>query len=133
MGVGNIRSSGRVRIQDEILNSKKSKPERPASGRPEEVEPGRGKLNAPGQRRKIQDEILNPAPKEPPAPSPAPPVSEPPAQTEARTLAERYVAQYEAQAGAILNEEQRAQKISEVEEFYEEAQRTGRLEKIVFA
>jgi hypothetical protein len=62
--------------------------------------------------------------------SPPTPIQEP---TGTRSLAERYVAQYEAQSGRTLTTEQRAAKVGEVEEFYSEPGRTGRLEKVVFA
>lgn len=74
---------------------------------------------------------------EPPPASPPPeattqPVGTPtPAPSESRTLAERYVAQYEAQSGNTLTAEQRTAKIADVEQFYD--LRQGRLEKIVFA
>jgi hypothetical protein len=89
-------------------------------------------------RRRGRDVQVSPVPN-PPSPSPTPPTNatQPPSTTQpstsSGTLAERYVAQYEAQAGVTLSAEQRAAKVAEVSEFYSQGTRSGRLSSIVFA
>ena len=53
--------------------------------------------------------------------------------SDARTLAERYVSQFEEQSGNKLDPEERTAKVNEIANFYDSPSRSGRLSKIVFA
>lgn len=91
-------------------------------------------------RGKRSEHSQNPTQPSPPNTTP-PPVSTQPVSpptpvappSEARSLAERYVSQYEEQSGHQLSSDERTAKVKEVETFYESRTRTGRLEKVVFA
>lgn len=105
------------------------------SSDPARVPPGQ--TRAPGRRKKIQDEILEGGTSTPP---PAPATTQPTTPPtpirpsgDVRSLASRYVSQYEAQSGRSLSEDERTARVSEVESFYSSSSRGGRLEKIVFA
>ena len=71
-------------------------------------------------------------PAKPPTPSPEPVTPDSEQDDDLRTLAERYVAQYEKESGTTLSEQDRLQKVQEVYDFYSEPSRQGRLEQIVF-
>jgi hypothetical protein len=99
-----------------------------------------------GRGRDRQDQPSTPPSSPPAPPSTAPgtgtttPVTTQPVgpatpvqSSDARTLAERYVAQFEEQSGNKLSAEERTAKVNEVADFYDSPSRTGRLNKIVFA
>ena len=104
-------------------------------------------FRARGQRRRIQDEILNPTPPSndtPPATQIEPGVDEvdqveqSPAiedrqTSDLRSLAEQYVQQFENQAGRTLSSSERESRVNDVFEFYSAPGREGRLESIVFS
>jgi hypothetical protein len=104
---------------------------------PEQSNPGRGK------RRRIQDEIVKPeakpAPREeasiqptPAEPTPVTGVKPSEGESSIKSLSARYVQQYEQQSGRTLSSSERSSLEQEVQEFYSEPSRSGRLEQIVF-
>ena len=104
-----------MKIQDELIQKGK----------------GKGLEKAPGQRRKYQDEIIS-KPAEPSSPAPTTPTQSP-TSNDLRSLAERYVNQYETNAGKTLSSGDRQALVQNVYTFYSEPSRAGRLEKVVLA
>lgn len=117
----------RRRYQEELVPSKRSKgKDNSGTESPHSIRHGRGK------REQIPPAQPPAIPKGETAPIDAtPPTSSAP--TDSQSLAERYVAQYETQSGHTLSADERSAKVKEVEQFYTEASRDGRLAKIVFA
>lgn len=144
------QSSGRVRIQEELLRSGASGKERRStesgSATEDAVKVSRGNQGSPpptsrgigrGGRRRIQDEILSPPPQSetPPPTETAPTQESAPASDQASaidSLARKYVAQYEKNAGRSLTSSEREQRVQDVADFYSDPSRAGRLDKVVF-
>ena len=59
-------------------------------------------------------------------------IAAPTQETQLKTLATRYVEQYQRSADIKLSQEQFEQRIEEVYNFYSQSSRAGRLERIVF-
>ena len=132
MGTESISPRPNRRIQEELV------PRKTRSNRGESEENSRTEERISRRRGRGRRPEKDPTQSPPPAsiPSnetPTPVTTTPQAPSEARSLAERYVAQYETQSGNTLTSEQRTAKVQEVESFYESQARSGRLDKIVFA
>lgn len=147
MSLNGVSARPRQRLQEELVPRQKSAKtsEREVERKDSEGE-RRGRSERGKRRRRGEQTQPSPTTPTPPPVSTTPntggssPVTTQPVggatpvqSPEARTLAERYVSQYEQQSGNTLSSEARTAKIQEVASFYDDPDRLGRLSKIVFA
>jgi hypothetical protein len=148
MSAEGVSARPRQRLQDELVPRKQARQsdrnEKKDFVDSESKRSERGRRRGRGRDRQDQPSTPPSSPPAPPATAPgtgttAPVTTQPvgPAtpvpSSDARTLAERYVAQFEEQSGNQLSAEERTAKVNEVADFYDSPSRTGRLNKIVFA
>lgn len=144
-------SSKRVRVQEELAPSRSAKaPEKRGARVPSSAEDAarvhdsrsdrgveRGRYHRPSKAPAGGDtgaptpgsgasDGASAAPATQPAGSTAPAAS-------VHDLATRYVDQYIQKSGHTLSDDEKAAKVSEIESFYSDSSRAGRLEKIVFS